>query len=180
MNLTFKEFLPSDLPLLVDFLTSETWPYHSNPQPAPEEIREAFEKGIYDSASCKTFWIILNNNKRVGLIRLSDLQDDTPVFDLRILGTYRSKGIGERAINWLTKYIFTTWPDKRRIEGYTRQDNLAMRRVFQKCGYVKEACHRKAWPSRDGKYFDAIGYGILREDWKQKKITPLNWNDLDF
>ena len=39
----------------------------------------------------------MNNNKRVGLIRLSDLQDDTPVFDLRILGTYRSKGIGKQA-----------------------------------------------------------------------------------
>jgi len=169
MDLTFQSFLPSELSLLIDWLTSETWSYHSHSQLNSEDVKEAFKKGMYNSDSCKTFWIILNNNKRVGLIRLSDLQDDTPVFDLRILGTYRSKGIGERAINWLTNYIFTTWPDKRRIEGYTRQDNLAMRRVFQKCGYVKEACHRKAWPSRDGKYFDAVGYGILKEDWEQKK-----------
>lgn len=181
MNLTFKEFLPSDLLLLVDFLTSETWPYHSNPQPTPEEIQEAFEKGVYNnSTSCKTFWIVLDNDKRIGLIRLFDLQDSTPLFDIRILSVYRGKGIGERAINWLTNYIFTTWPDKHRIEGYTRQDNLTMRRIFQKCGYVKEACHRKAWPLPNGNYLDAVGYGILREDWKQKKITPVNWDDLGF
>ncbi|BCN29827.1 GNAT family N-acetyltransferase [Anaeromicropila herbilytica] len=59
-----------------------------------------------------------------------------------------------------------------RIEANTREDNYGMRCVFHKSGFVKEAHYRKAW-----KGYDSIGYAIIREDWKNGVITPVNWND---
>jgi RimJ/RimL family protein N-acetyltransferase len=80
------------------------------------------------------------------LIRLLDLADDTPMFDLRLRAACRGAGLGTHAVRWLTASLFTELPGIRRIEGTTRQDNAAMRRVFRKCGYVKEAHYRQAWP----------------------------------
>jgi RimJ/RimL family protein N-acetyltransferase len=52
-----------------------------------------------------------------------------------------------------------------------------MRKVFVSCGYAKEGHSRKSWLTNDGSKVDAITYGILREDWQSKTITPVNWND---
>ena len=106
------------------------------------------------------------------------------MFDLRILSKYRGKKIGEKTVKWMTDYIFNTYSEMYRIEGCTREDNFAMRKVFKKCGYVKEAHYRKAWPSKGSKnykeYYDSIVYTIIREDWEEKKITLVNWDDDNF
>lgn len=81
-------------------------------------------------------------------------------------------GIGTIAIKWLADYIFNNFADKERIEANTRQDNYAMRCVLHKCGFVKEGHVRKGWGD-----YDAIVYGILRNDWQSGKITPVNWKD---
>lgn len=78
-----------------------------------------------------------------------------------------------QAVTWLTRYLFETWAECDRIEGTTREDNLAMRKLFLRCGYVKEGHFRKAW---DGEHA-AILYAILREDWEQGKITPVLWDN---
>ena len=64
--------------------------------------------------------------------------------------------------------------------GTHEKDNYAMRKVFFKCGYVREACYRKAWPSPDGTLHDSVGYGITREDWEENKVTPVDWGDVPF
>ena len=94
-----------------------------------------------------------------------DLTDYTPLFDLRIRAEHRSRGIGVRAVNWLTRYLFEELTDIRRVVGTTRQDNRAMRRVFQRCGYAQEAHYREAWPAMDGTVHDTVCYAILRRDW---------------
>ena len=63
------------------------------------------------------------------------------------------------------------------FQEFKDEDNYAMRCVFHKCGFVKEAHHRKAWVGQDGRPYDAIGYGITKEDWRNGKTTPVNWND---
>jgi RimJ/RimL family protein N-acetyltransferase len=47
---------------------------------------------------------------------------------------------------------------------YTRHDNVAMRRVFEKCGFLKEAHHRRAWRVAGAEPVDAVGYAILRDE----------------
>ena len=52
-----------------------------------------------------------------------------------------------------------------------------MRNVFLQCHYAKEGHFRQAWTTVDGKRFDAVHYGMLREDWLRQTITPVNWHD---
>ena len=175
MNITFEKLQSTQLQILIDFLTSDTWSFHGVSDPDPQKIRESFGKGFYDSEEAQTFWIIEDGEKKTGLIRIFDLDDYCPMFDIRIHSSYRGKGIGKIAVNWMTRYVFRTWPDKWRIEGHTRHDNIAMQKVFLSCGFVKEAHHRKAWPADDGTLYDSVGYGILKEDWEKGSITPVNW-----
>jgi RimJ/RimL family protein N-acetyltransferase len=155
---------------LVDFLTAEEWPFHGAPKPDPAKVRDQFGKGAYDDA----YWVV-GDGARLGLVRLMDLDDGTPLFDLRVTAAARGRGVGEAAVRWLTAHVFTNY-DTDRIEGTTRQDNHAMRRVFAKTGYVKEAHYREAWPSAEGPR-DSIGYAILRRDWATGTTTPVNWAD---
>lgn len=179
MKISFKEF-KDEIDTLIEFLTSDIWEFHGTPNPNPEIIRTNYENHLYTGDDYKTFWIILDEDTKVGMIRVYDLQDDSPLFDIRILSKYKGMGFGTSTVNWFVDYIFNNYPDKERIEGTTRQDNYAMRCVFHKCGFVKESHYRKAQTCKDGKIYDAIGYGITKEDWQNEKITPVNWNDFKY
>ena len=116
----------------------------------------------------------------VGVIRLFDLgsgpdDDETPLFDIKIKEEFRGKGIGKQALGWLTDFVFSNYLNKTRFEATTRIDNIAMRRVFENCGFVKEAHYRQAWPDAEGNRYDCTGYAILRSDWLNKTKTPVNF-----
>ncbi|KAM3093969.1 GNAT family N-acetyltransferase [Phormidesmis sp. 146-35] len=181
LQLSFQSLLiGTERELLADWLSSDRWMYHGDPQLSREKVLEWVDQGEFTGTNCQTFWIVANSDQRVGLIRLFDLDDiddGSPMFDLRIQSEYRGQGIGKRALQWLTAYLFETWSELERIEGSTCVDNLAMRKVFLQCNYVKEGHFRKAWVTVDGKRLDSICYGILREDWINQTITPINWND---
>ncbi len=179
MKIRFEEF-KDEIDNLVEFLTSDTWEFYGTPNPNPDRIRASYENNYYSGDDCKTFWVILDQNTKAGIVRIHDLEDDIPMFDIRISSKYKGKGIGTIAVNWLSNYIFNNYSDKDRIEGITRQDNYAMRCVFHKCGFVKEAHHRKAWPCKNGKLYDAIGYGITKDDWQNGEISLVNWNDFKY
>jgi RimJ/RimL family protein N-acetyltransferase len=176
-DIGYRRFVPADADLLAEFLTTEEWPYHADGAPSATRIRQQAAAGDYDNDRTRAFWIITGTGAVAGLIRLLDLGDDTPLFDLRIRAAYRGQGLGTRAVRWLTGYLFTEFPGIRRIEGTTRQDNQAMRRTFRTCGYVKEAHYRQAWPAPGGTVRDAVGYAILRTDWQAGTITPPEWDD---
>jgi RimJ/RimL family protein N-acetyltransferase len=175
--ISHRRFVPAEADLLAEFLTAEVWPYHGSGAPDAAQIRAHAAAGRYDNDQTRTFWILTRTGTEAGLIRLLDLADDTPLFDLRIRAAYRGQGLGTQAVRWLTGYLFTELPGIRRIEGTTRQDNLAMRRAFRRCGYVKEAHYRQAWPAPGGMVYDAVGYAILRTDWQAGTNTPPDWDD---
>jgi RimJ/RimL family protein N-acetyltransferase len=56
------------------------------------------------------------------------------------------------------------YPETGRLGGFTRHDNVAMRRVLEKCGFSLEAQHRRAWRVPGASPVDAVGYAILREE----------------
>jgi RimJ/RimL family protein N-acetyltransferase len=176
-------FLPLELPnereLLATWLSSERWSFHSNPEPKPERILEIADEGGFVGLNDSSFWVMLGT-ERVGLIHLFDLEDigdGSPLFDLRIRNEFRGFGIGTQAVTWLTNHLFQEHTNLERIEGTTRVDNIAMRRVFRRCGYAKEAHFRQAWHDVNGQRFDTVGYGILREDWATRTMTPVLWQD---
>jgi RimJ/RimL family protein N-acetyltransferase len=188
-DISYRRFVPAEAAMLAEFLTTEDWPYHGTGAPDAAQIRQQAAAGLYDNDRTRTFWIVTGTGTgtgtgthaeaeaEAGLIRLLDLGDDTPLFDLRIRAAYRGAGLGTRALRWLTGYLFTEFPGILRIEGTTRQDNHAMRRTFRTCGYVKEAHYRQAWPAPDGTVYDAVGYAILRSDWQAGTVTPPPWAD---
>jgi RimJ/RimL family protein N-acetyltransferase len=168
----FVEVQKDSLEEIVKFLTSETWPFHGRPSPTEESIRIGFHNGYYTANGNQSFWII-ENGEKVGLVRLFDLEDPTCLFDLRLKKSHRGKGLGLETLSWLTKYVFTHFPEIIRVEGHTRNDNYAMRKTFFKGGFVKEAYHRQGWP-QEGHLFDSVGYATLRKDWENNTITPID------
>jgi RimJ/RimL family protein N-acetyltransferase len=74
-------------------------------------------------------------------------------------------------VDWAAEHLFTT-TSKHRLGGETRVDNIAMRRVFERCGWKQEAHYRQSWPTADGGWLDSIGYAILRDDWHAGRPRP--------
>ncbi|MBL4715426.1 MAG: GNAT family N-acetyltransferase [Bacteroidetes bacterium] len=180
--MNIKEFNLQDKELLLDILLNNEWEFHSASKLTKKEIEHRIQSGYYTKDESKTFLIFNNKNQAIGFFRLFDLGKDksdseTPLFDIRIRKEGRNEGIGKQAVNWLTNYIFSNYPNKNRIEATTRHDNIAMRKVLQQCGYLKEAHYRQSWPTQNKTKADTIGYGILRHDWENNTLTPVNWNE---
>lgn len=163
---------------LIHFMTTNTWPFHGNSNPAREIIEKTIEEGGYESDEVKTFWVENEDHQKVGIVKVFDLQDEIPVFDLRIAESHRGHGYGPSALIKVAEYVFNLSEKKIRVEGHTRQDNFAMRKTFERAGFVKEGHLRKAWFSpKESSYYDAITYGITREDFLEGTTTPVLWDD---
>jgi RimJ/RimL family protein N-acetyltransferase len=155
---------------LVSWLCSQEWPFHPSVHPEPDEVRQWLDDGLFLSSDHRTLWLHLDDvSKPVGLLSLEDTESCT-TFDLRIAVTQRGKGIGRRALTWLADNVFTT-TSRVRIEGHTRIDNIAMIRVFQTLGWVREAHLRQVWPVAPGCYLDALTYALLRQDWQRYRAS---------
>lgn len=105
------------------------------------------EEGDYFGEGDLNFWIQTENKELVGLFEIYQLDDLAPMFSIRFKSSFRGKGLGKKVLDWLTQIIFENYSDKRRIEGQTREDDIPMRRVFNRSGYVKEAYYRMASPT---------------------------------
>jgi RimJ/RimL family protein N-acetyltransferase len=180
MEISFRKFEPaSDSEKLALLISSQSWPFHVHSNISMEQIFKSISDGTYSNDATQTFWILADADP-VGIIKLfemDDLEDGSPLFDIRILSRFQGRGIGQTAVKWLTGYLFEGWASLNRVEGTTRADNISMRRVFKKCGYVKEGHYRESWPSENGILQDTVRYSILRSDWKEGKLTPVAWND---
>lgn len=168
--------LPLERDAVIAFLTSDVWPFHGRPRVTPEQAAAVVDEGSYGGPAAaganEAFWIQLDG-ERVGLVTLRELDDPTPVFDLRVRRDARGRGVGRAAVRWLAEHVFTK-TDKLRLEGHTRADNVAMRRVLRACGWVKEAHHRRAWPDMvAGTWHDAVTYTVLEDDWSSGTTTPV-------
>lgn len=181
MKLSFQKLdLPSEKQILVEWLSSSPWPFHGNSVLSSVEVEQMISEGVFDGTNNQSFWIIADQQTRIGYVRLFDLNDigdGTPLFDVRVKPEFTGQGIGYQAVQWLQNYVFEQWPMLHRIEGTTRQDNMAMRRVFKKCNFTKEGHLRNSWRTSEGQYHDTIVYGILRADWLAGKPGEVNWDD---
>lgn len=164
MQLRFDPVVPTDAALLGKFLSESEWPYHLDRVVDASWVRGRLESGYFFGGHARAFWIRDAAEAPLGLGRIFDLDDATPLLDLRIAEVARGHGIGALALRGLTLWHFSEYPEAVRLGGYTRHDNVGMRRVFEKCGYQLEAHHRKAWRVAGGEPLDAVGYAILREE----------------
>ena len=173
-----QEWTMEEQEQLIHFMTTNTWPFHGHAHPGREIIEKAIEEGGYESDEVKTFWVENESRQKVGIVKIYDLHDEIPLFDLRIADEWRGHGYGPQALKLVAEYVFGLPERKIRLEGHTRQDNLAMRKTFERAGFVKEAHLRKAWFSpKENSYYDAVTYGITREDYAEGTTTPVIWED---
>jgi len=173
MSLTFPAVAEGDLAGLSELLTSERWPYHLDVEPTPQSV-EANLAHFQPSAENAPHWIELEG-ERVGLLVLRELDDPTPVFDLRLRAAWRGRGLGGAALEWLARETFEVH-GKHRLEGHTRADNRPMQALFTKTpGWLLEGCFRQTWRDREaGVWRDALAYGLLADDWRAGVVTPLS------
>lgn len=177
MDITFQNYQPEDAGFLIEWLSTESWPYHVIRQPDPDSIKTWIDEGKFNGKDVQSLWIVSDKHEKIGLLRIQEIDSPEPVFDLRLRSQARGQGIGKQAVTWMCKHVFTTMPHIRRCGGYTREDNIAMRKTFRYSGFVKEAHYRKSWPDEAGNYLDSIYYGLTKDDWSEKKVTPVNWYD---
>ena len=117
---------------MVDLLCESEWPFHGNPRLVPGDVSSI----DLLTSDVDSYWII-DEGSRVGIIRLLDLGDvdqGRPLFDIRIATSHRGRGLGTAAVRWLTAHLFDRFDVLHRIEATTHLDNLAMRRVLERCG----------------------------------------------
>ena len=154
---------PEDAPAAIEFLTSNRWPFHGSPRLSHDQ---AARVGLADD-DIASFWIRADDTT-IGLIRafdLDDLDDGSPLFDLRIAEGHR-RGVGRVAVTWLTGHLFRTYLELNRIEASTRHDNLAMQRVVDLCRYRLEGRMVEAWRNADGTRSDTLTYAMPRREWQ--------------
>lgn len=150
--------------LLSAFFTQSDWPFHFERRVDAGWVRERCESGYFFGPDTRSFWIFGDAEPPLGLARAFELGETTPLFDLRLAEQARGRGVGTLSLRGLSSWLFSEQPPTGRFGGYTRHDNAAMRRVFEKCGFQQEAHHRKAWRVAGGEPVDAVGYAILREE----------------
>ena len=164
---------------LVQFMTANSWPFHVNADPSPQDIDEAIADGAFRDSENDSYWIHHETLGRIGFLRLEDLEDPTPLFDLRLADEFRGRGFAADILREATAWVFDRFPEVRRFEGQTREDNIAMRKAFIKAGWVKEAHYRQGWPVDGADPLASVAYAVLRSDWESGETTPVPWADDD-
>ncbi len=176
-HLSFRPFALSEAEQLADLITGNDWPFHVNRQPKREQVLKSIEDGNYTGDENRTFWICLDNQPDpVGIIVVEELDEREPVFDLRLSAAARYQGLGQKVLKWLADYVFQN-TDKHKLDGHTLAGNQAMKKVFEKSGWVQEAYYRQGWPNLTGGYDDSLAYALLRSDWETGSVTAIPKQD---
>ncbi|WP_198950099.1 GNAT family N-acetyltransferase [Kineosporia sp. A_224] len=165
---------PGDRPDVAAWLVRESWPFHAD---GAADAAAVERRLAADDDGGSASYRVLRDGGPVGLVRVLDLGDPTVEIDVRIAGAVRGQGLGTAAVRLLVDLVLAGHPDVLRIEAATRQDNAAMRAVLRRCGFVKEAHHRDAWPAPDGTLRDTVIYALLRRDHESGTTTPVVWDD---
>lgn len=180
MSISLSRLDPNgaDRPGLIDFFTNNVFPFHVRSQRRTiEEVEELISSGAFHSDENDTYWLHHDGLGLIGCVRLEDLTDETPLFDLRLATEFRGRGLGLECLQAVTGHVFTTM-EVDRFEGQTRDDNMAMRSTFIRAGWSKEAHYRRTWPVSGQAPRDSVAYAILRSEWESGASLGVQWCDL--
>ncbi|WIB00408.1 MULTISPECIES: GNAT family N-acetyltransferase [unclassified Curtobacterium] len=174
MEMTFRPLDPTqarDRESLITFLTSNRFPFHVSSAPSRESVEQRISDGAYAGPDHALLSVGIDGVAE-GVVVLDDLDDDAPLIDVRLAERARGRGHGAPLLSALATYVFASFPEVDRIEAQTRDDNVAMRRILVRNGWVKEAHYRRTWPVDEGEARDSVAYAILRDDHRTGRVTP--------
>ena len=107
------------------------------------------------------------NNQMIGQVSRYWISEETNwlaagivIYDPALWG----QGLGYEALGLWTNHLFHSLPRIMRLDLQTWSGNTGMMRLAEKLGYQLEGRFRMARIVKS-EYYDAMGYGILREEW---------------
>jgi RimJ/RimL family protein N-acetyltransferase len=137
---------------------------------SPELVRkryEAIEKEAEEAGRLFYFTIRLRqDDSLIGFARLDVMQWAMAYASLQLgIGDpqQRGKGYGSQVLRLLIRYAFSEL-NLFHLDADVPEYNRVALRLFQRAGFVEEVCQRQAL-YRDGRRWDLICLGLLREEW---------------
>ena len=131
------------------------------------KIRTELFKGNLESFTNKKIISNAKTNELIGEVSWYWKSQETKWLEIGIVifnEKYWNKGIGKKALTKWINNIFDANLDLVRIGFTTWSGNIGMVKLGESLKFRKEAEYKKA-RIVNGKYFDSISYGILREEW---------------
>ena len=98
----------ADRGALIEFLTTDVFPHHTQSRPTVESVERRIAEGAYRDDDKDTYWIEDSEYGRIGLLRYEDLGDGAPLFALRLGSRFRGRGYGAQALRAATDHLFST------------------------------------------------------------------------
>lgn len=154
-----------DRDALTAFLTGNVFPFHVRERLDATQVTADIDAGRWGDDRTEAFWIDDDERGRLGLVRLEDLDDPTAMIDLRLAERWRGHGVGAEVLPLAVEHAFRMHAGLVRVEGHTREDNMAMRRTFEKSGWVREGWFRDGWPVVGAPPLASVAYAVLRREW---------------
>ena len=145
-----------------------------------QELRGRIETNEWEPVPKQTPIASKSENKLIGTVNWYWIGQETNwlaigivVYDPAAWG----QGIGYEALGLWCDYLWAVMPAIVRLDLRTWSGNGRMMRLAERLGFQEEARFRKA-RIVDGKYYDGMGYGILREEWRA--LYPNGFGNLVF
>ncbi|HEV8244455.1 MAG TPA: GNAT family N-acetyltransferase, partial [Polyangiaceae bacterium] len=110
----FVELQESDVELLATWISGEVWPYHARARVDAGWFRDNSAQSFFGSGA-RSFWITAPDSAPLGVVRVFDLSDMTPLVDLRVAEAARGQGIGTVALGWIIRFVFETFAETQRL-----------------------------------------------------------------
>ena len=179
--INLRDWALPDLPKFREWMQPEhEWhkydgPYY--PQATPEEIeqmvarrRQAILNNSFPSPRRNLAIVDRETDMLIGMVSWYWQGEETNWLSVGICiynPLYWGQGRGYEALGLWCEYLLSANPALVRLDLRTWSGNVRMMRLAEKLGYQQEARFRKA-RIVNGKYYDGMGYGILREEWQER------------
>jgi RimJ/RimL family protein N-acetyltransferase len=115
----------------------------------------------------------LQEDKFVGFVVLHSIKWASQTSELAIaigLPEYRGKGYGQDALRLILNYAFAEL-NLYRVGLTVMAYNTAAIKSYERAGFILEGAKRQM-VCREGQRHDLLIYGILRDEWAEKRETP--------
>jgi RimJ/RimL family protein N-acetyltransferase len=139
---------------------------------SPEQVKklyDAIEKRVEEDGNLFYFTIRLRQDDRlIGFARIFWIQWTMGRASLQLgIGEpeQRGKGYGREALSLLVRFAFAEL-NLLHLSAAIPEYNPVALRLFQRAGFVEEACQRLAL-YRDGRRWDLLIYGLLKDEWSK-------------
>lgn len=149
-----KKHLKNILSIYNYYIENSTATYYTHPL----SLKEMREKVFFENKKYGTFLVINKENEIVGYCVLGQYNkkegyNNTAEISIYIKPDFTQQGLGETAMNFLEKHA-----KKHKIHvliGAVTQENIASKKLFQKCGY-KQCAHFQEVGFKFGKILDDV------------------------